>query len=319
MQEFLIQAIATAVDKYNTGRSNEAVAILCEVLKIDSNNELAGKVMNVIAASQFGFSPPDISQEFGIPWNGEDLNHKSIQIFCDQGMGDNLNLLRYVAELKRRYEVSIVVNCYAFYEQLKRLFSRLDFFEFTNSHILCDYFVNIMSLPTILNKSPVVNYPVHFHEAMKNEIPPQVNFGQFERKFSGFNVGVAWKSNVLNKLSEVKSIEVSEFKVLLDIGNLHCLLPSECPDFMISHSINDMEDTANLINSMDVIVSIDTAVLHLAGCLNKKTYALLPMDYDPRWSGEICAWYPSVEMYKKKNEWSDLLEEIAIEINRLKE
>jgi ADP-heptose:LPS heptosyltransferase len=75
--------------------------------------------------------------------------------------------------------------------------------------------------------------------------------------------------------------------------------------------IKDFLDTAKLINSVDVVISVDTAVLHLAGAMDKNTYAILPEDTDERWAGgSKSIWYPSIRMFKGKTK--DSLKSIKI-------
>jgi len=72
---------------------------------------------------------------------------------------------------------------------------------------------------------------------------------------------------------------------------------------LYGHEIDDFYDTAKVINALDMVVTVDTAVLHLAGALGKLTYGLLNLEHDPRW--DIETWYPSVVLVKLKtqNDW----------------
>jgi ADP-heptose:LPS heptosyltransferase len=66
---------------------------------------------------------------------------------------------------------------------------------------------------------------------------------------------------------------------------------------------------------MDLIISVDTAILHLAGAMGKKTWAVLPYSPDWRWGtdGDTTRWYPSMRLYRQTNpsSWSDVFDRMA--------
>jgi ADP-heptose:LPS heptosyltransferase len=87
----------------------------------------------------------------------------------------------------------------------------------------------------------------------------------------------------------------------------------------VSEFMNDFEDTAAIIKGMDLIISIDTAVVHLAGALGHPTWALLAWNADWRWkaTGETTEWYSSVRLFRqpKENDWNTVFTTVA---NRIK-
>ena len=82
-----------------------------------------------------------------------------------------------------------------------------------------------------------------------------------------------------------------------------------------------MADTAALIEACDVIVSVDTAVAHLAAALGKPTWILLPYNADWRWlaTGNTSPWYPSVTLLRqsKFGEWDDVMHQLADKLREL--
>ena len=90
----------------------------------------------------------------------------------------------------------------------------------------------------------------------------------------------------------------------------------------ISSNLNTAEDYAKYINSMDLIITIDSEVLHIAGSLNKKVLALIPFDTEWYWfdSDETSnVWYPSVELYRQKlgEDWSNVSKKIVERVEAL--
>lgn len=316
-ENFLTQGVAIANNYWHTGRPNKAIKMIHAVKSTDSDNKLAELLMQKICCDQFCISPPDLSEHFGDHWLGQNLDGKSIEIFCDQGMGDTINLLRYVKELKKEYDCKIFLNCYAFYNELERLIETqceyIDFF--TPFHVRCDYHTNIMSLPTIINGIELdVYYPVHFDLVLNTPLPSQINFDRVASyKLEGKkNIGIVWQTNSDNPLSEQKSINLQQLDVFKDVkANFYCLQPLKFESNWISPlPIEDLHDTVAFIKSCDCIVSVDTAVLHLAGVLGKKTFALLSHDADPRWgSDNKTIWYPNIEIHRQDadKDWSPVL------------
>jgi len=313
LKDFVLEGLATANNYFCTGRPNKAVEMLSLVGNLDSENTDFKNMMRKVYCLSVGETPPDMTYLFGEDWNGQDLTDKSIEIFCDQGMGDTINLLRYVKQLKEKYNCKIVLNYYAFFNQFEKIIENQKYIDkFTPFHVKCDYHTNIMSVPELLNGTDLQTYyPAHFKNIIENAIPDQVCFGDFPSvELEGrYKVGLAWQTNADNPLSEVKSVPVRLFSFLCFPNvEFYCLQPDiEVPDWIRSLPIKDLHDTASFIQSMDCVVTVDTVVLHLAGALGKKTFGLLPCDADPRWGEEATTvWYPSVELFRQpeNKQWS---------------
>lgn len=327
VQELIMQSLAVANNYIRTGQVNKAIALLEQVRKIEPDNNLAESLMQNLFGTQVGRAMVDVTAEFGAEWRGEDLNGKSIEIFCDQGVGDTIQLLRYVRELKKT-GVTIFLNSYAHHKSLDRLFSSLDFVDsFSSIHTRCDFHANIMGLPAIMKGlKKDVYYPAYWTEIMElGDIPAPVDFGDFSSPWldEGFKVGIAWYSNPDNYLYLIKSMTLAQTARLeSSTHQLISLLPSEeKTNIMTQLPIKDFKDTAGIISAMDVVVSVDTAVLHLAGSMGKKTLGLLPVDSDPRWGlDETTPWYPSMELFRQTDltTWNDVLFRVKERLEQLK-
>lgn len=309
--ELLDHAVATAVNYLMTGRQSKAIEMIGQVNKASPNYPNAKRLMDWIATGHYR-----LGDLMGSGWfNSTSLDGKSIQLFCDQGMGDTINLLRYLKVMKDRWDCRIVLNYYAFYDEMAPLMGLVDYVdEFVKLHTRCNYFTNIMCIPPLLNNQLYDHfYPVRWAEAMKCEIPPQppiVAPAPTPLHGDGFKVGVAWKSNLDNPLGQKKSMDIGQLACLEDgVNELYAVIPKdEHFNMVTSLPLGSLLDTANLIASLDVVVAVDTAVLHLAGAMGKKTLALLPCEADARWGrGDTTAWYPSVELYRQTEpyDWAE--------------
>ena len=90
-----------------------------------------------------------------------------------------------------------------------------------------------------------------------------------------------------------------------------------------SENIRDFSDTAAIIENLDLIISVDTSVAHLAGAMNKPVWILLPFIPDWRWflKRDDCPWYPSMRLFRQKKfgNWKDVFEEVKEELKTVLE
>ena len=117
---------------------------------------------------------------------------------------------------------------------------------------------------------------------------------------------------------------------LLELGlEFHCLQKEITPanrDLLAIHhriktyenDLNDFSDTAALIGQMDLVISVDTAVAHLAGALGKPVWILLPFVTDYRWfiEQEDSPWYPTARLFRqpKISDWTSVIAKVAAEL-----
>tara|TARA_B100000902_G_C27184618_1_gene850671 strand:- start:650 stop:1186 length:537 start_codon:yes stop_codon:yes gene_type:complete len=88
----------------------------------------------------------------------------------------------------------------------------------------------------------------------------------------------------------------------------------------ISPNIDDFIDTANIIQNVDLVISVDTVIAHIAGAMNKKTLVMLPAVPGWRWDlnfTNTTPWYPSIKLFRQPthNDWDTVIKEIKSEIN----
>lgn len=306
MSDLVMQCLAVANNCHWTRQTQRASDIWNMVSEVAPNSPLVTDVGELLAGRR-----SNLSEFFGMDWRGESLDGRSIEVFCDQGMGDTLNLIRYFIMMKERWDCKIVLNNYAYHHKLAPLLSNLWYIdEFTDEHKKCDYHTNIFSIPPILTGLDVY-YPGKLSELLGTPIPEQPVFEVEPMEIEGPAIGIAWHSNLDNELGRKKSVDVEEFRDFP--GTLYSLLPSKA-DFIQELPIDTLEDTARAILAMDLVISVDTVVLHLAGIMRKPTYGLLAVGADPRWGNkEQTVWYPTVRLFRQEEagDWSKLIKSIA--------
>ncbi len=243
-------------------------------------------------------------------WLGRtSLKDKIIIIYCEQGFGDIFQFIRYIPSIKE-HGCKVILHCP---KELHNILKYCDIDEFLDkdcnnlpSH---DYHILSMSIPFVVQEKeiefPYINYP---HKA---------NLSEF---VNDFKIGIAWEGNPDHSNNYERNCPLYNFKFLTKHAKLFMLqkqinIPeysADCEDLELhSIEITDFTDTASLINSLNLVISVDTSVLHLAGAMNKRTIALLSFQHDPRW--KIRDWYKSVSFIKqdKKYNWESVFRQLS--------
>jgi tetratricopeptide (TPR) repeat protein len=256
-------------------------------------------------------------------WNGVDsLESKTIAIFCEQGIGDQINFSRYIPLIKEKYDCRIIANCAAAVAPVFESFSFVDEVIVkenvtTDSPIDCDYHVPQMSLSYLLEHWEPLEVEQYVFIEEKMELPEN----------DKFKIGIIWQGNPRSENDPTRSISVNWFRQLFDkntqVYSLHNALDSHIDEIIdLKDDINNFQDLAEAVNSMDLIVTVDTALLHLAGAMNKPVWALIPFVPDWRWglNGEETIWYPSARLFRQDypGDWDGVFKKIKSELQHLR-
>lgn len=258
-------------------------------------------------------------------WRGEDLNGKSILVYGEQGFGDNVQFVRFVKMLKEK-------GAHVAYEarkELMHLFGQLEFIDevlerYTKDYEKpeYDYCIPVMSLPERLN------IELNDLPYMKNYIAPDTGMvTKWSEVLPGNDIckiGICWAGNREHQNDEKRSIPFELFITMfhnvedIELYNLQLGLDENDKAEITDANVNDLTDliddftdTAALIAHLDIVITVDTAIAHLAGAMGKPAWVLLPANSDWRWLRERkdSPWYPSVKLFRTdKNEtWNDVL------------
>lgn len=255
-------------------------------------------------------------------WKGEPLKGKKILIWSEQGFGDTIQMYRFLPIL-RHLGATTIFECR---EELMALFLEnpvTDEINLMNTTSPQDYDFHLpmMSLPKLLNINRT-NIPCSFGylKTEKNQMIPEIDR-------SKLNIGIVWKGNVkyTNDANRSKSPEMflpffnnSRMQLYsLQYGNNPEL--DSFPEIRdLSGLLKNFQDTASIINNLDIVISVDTAVAHLAGAMGKTTRLLLPYYPDWRWglNTRKNPWYDSVILYRqnKQNDWQPLFKKLLTDI-----
>jgi tetratricopeptide (TPR) repeat protein len=272
-------------------------------------------------------SPTD-SRDFKKPkWDGSSLKGKRILIVSEQGFGDNIQFIRYVPMVKEKGGYVILESR----KELRKLFegvSGID--EFVEKQdaldVDFDFYIHLMSLPRIFNTT-LDNIP--------NKIPylkadPEKVEGFKEKLKNGFRVGIAWAGNPKQDNDKNRSATFKDFEILKNIPGVKLfslqkgeaakqLNDSEVVDF--KDYIRDFSDTAAIIGSLDLVISVDTCVAHLAGAMGKPIWTVLTFTPDWRWLLDRTdnPWYPGMKLFRQPRfrDWDSVFSEVSKELRRI--
>jgi hypothetical protein len=146
-------------------------------------------------------------------------------------------------------------------------------------------------------------------------------------------IGISWAGNPNYRADHERSIHLETFLPLLKIPRIHWIslqkgqaaiqipqLPPEIPLYDGSSSDLDLADSAALVANLDLILTTDTAIAHLAGALGKPLWLLLPWQSDWRWMQQTLTtpWYPTARLFRQSSpgDWPELLLRVAAELRR---
>ena len=262
-------------------------------------------------------------------WIGnESLTNKTLLIIIEQGFGDYIQFIRY-ALLAEQLGAKVILEVPLV---LMKLTSTLKgHFIFVESGKLLpefDYYCPVVSLPLAF-KTSVETIPAALPYLYVDEAKKQ-QWNKRLVKQSRLRIGIVWAGNPDHKNDHNRSLLLKKFSSLLrlpfefhslqkDIREVDAQTIINFPHiYQHQDELHDFSDTAALIDAMDIIISVDTSVAHLAGAMGKKLWLLLPYLPDFRWmlDREDSPWYPSARLYRQEkiNDWNSVLKNLEADL-----
>ena len=267
-------------------------------------------------------------------WTGQEaLDGKTILVFQEQGYGDAIQFIRFVSLLASR-SGKVVVACD---QNLLGVFASAPGVAETTAGPLSaegfDYQVSLMSLPFALGIT-LRNLPadVPYLEADPADVDHWRN--RFAGLAGGRKVGLVWSGNPRFAAAAQKRCPVDALKNLLSTTDIAWIslqkdavaedlerLRAAAPGLLSAgDELKDFAATAAAITSLDLVISVDTAVAHLAGALGKPVWVLLPFAADWRWlvDRDDSPWYPTARLFRQRaaGDWVELVERVKRALER---
>jgi tetratricopeptide (TPR) repeat protein len=263
---------------------------------------------------------PSARHQFGKPqWDGGDLAGRTILLHCEQGFGDSIQFIRYACPVAERGAKIILWTP----RELVRLFQGIEVISTVISAGDC---------PPIDLHCPLMTLPRIF-DTRRESIPAWIPYLQsdpnlaerWKQKVGGgdgvFRIGLAWAGRPMRGDDRGRSISLQGFAGLTATGRgiFYSLQKGEAgaqsanppPGMKLidwTADIHDFADTAALIANLDLVITVDSAVAHLAGEMGKPVWVLLPFAPDWRWllDREDSPWYPTMRLFRQptRGDWN---------------
>jgi len=242
----------------------------------------------------------EVTPTFGKPiWNGE---NGKVLVNADFGMGDTIHFYRFLEFVPEK-----ILRCDSNFACL--------FDVDTCSHDSkipdCDYVIHMMALPRVLGLTDFSGQPY-----LKPK-PPASKLISVLDQIKLKKIGVCWAGNPGNPRDRRRSLPIESLvKLKSEVPMFHFVKHFSCPEGFMDFRgyMRDWNQTAHLLSKMDLVISVDTAVAHLAGAMGVPTWLLLPNDPDWRWGdfGTKTHWYDSIRIFRQKDSgWDSVLDEVV--------
>ncbi|QXE86212.1 tetratricopeptide repeat protein [Geomonas nitrogeniifigens] len=254
-------------------------------------------------------------------WDGAPLDGRRILVHGEQGLGDTIQFARYLPMVAQQGGV-VIAECQsaALVPLLRGMPGVAEVCVMGEPLPPFDLEVPLLSLPHLFDTTI---------DTVPNRVPylapPPGRLVLWQAKLSrdaGFKVGLVWAGKAVP--DPFRSCSLAALAPLFGIpgASLYSLQvgegaarPGECPNLIdLTHSIRDFGDTAALVAQLDLVISIDTSVAHLAGALGKPVWLLLPMAGDYRWlcGRDDSPWYPTMRLLRqqRQGEWGEVVERL---------
>ncbi|HET7731223.1 MAG TPA: SEC-C metal-binding domain-containing protein [Usitatibacter sp.] len=256
--------------------------------------------------------------DFGMPrWRGEPLAGRRLLVHAEQGHGDTIQFARFLAPLAAR-GVAIDLFCHP---PLRPLLARVAG--------VATAMASLDERPTHDFHAPIADVAAHFlpDTAAAHWWGPYLaaspgRRARFEPALAMHarpRIGLAWKGSPRHLNDRNRSLDAAMAARLVAPGATFVSLQQGAAPLAGTVSVlpeeADWDDTAAVIASLDRVVTVDTAIAHLAGAMGKPVHVLLPYNPDWRWglAGEATRWYPSMRLFRqaRPGEWGPVIERVV--------
>ncbi len=257
-------------------------------------------------------------------WEGEDISDKRLLVHSEQGNGDHIQFLRFLPMVAEKCKELIYVGP----EKLAPLAAEIE--GVSESRVpgqipadRFDVYCPLMSLPRWLGIT-VENIPAPERYL---KIPEQA----IVRRLDGdFKVGIAWAGSPTQKDDKRRSLNLEKLKPLFEVEgasffSLQMPVSAAEAEFLEQHNVTNLEPelpgyarTAALVDQLDLVITVETAIAHVGAALGKPTWIALSADPDWRWltEGENSPWYPTARLFRQDElgNWDPVIQRIKAEL-----
>ncbi len=313
---------------FNSGQSNKGNELLNQSREILENNSDFYNYLGIRYLYEgnfdegwkyYEFRKSKLSNYFKdiSEWDGTNIRDKSIVVYNEQGLGDSIQFSKYLLPLSKiSNKITFVVQ-----ENIKNLFKNLKNISIKTYHECknqtFDFKISLGSLIKFFYKEKINSEESLIEFVHKNKI-------EFENKidFSKKNIGLVWSGTFLGPNEPYRSIPLNNFRKILSLNANFYALQNEVwerdLEYFKSSNLIDcgnykLDELSSLISKLDLVITSDTSILHLASSLNIETWGILCLYPDWRW-GEFNKFNPynKLKLFNQKQfcNWDFINDEV---------
>ena len=262
-------------------------------------------------------------------WQGESLEGQRLLLYCEQGLGDAIQFVRFLPQIRAKGVGQLILETWP---ALVRLFSGISgvdrLREASTARLPEDQFdlcVSIMDLPHVFG-TRLETVPASVPYLQPDPIQAQA----WSRRLcgDGLKVGLVWAGSPTHGNDANRSCALQLFAPLMQIPGVRwyglqkgpaaaqaSALSGQATFTDLGQEFRDLMDAAAAVASLDLVISVDTAMAHLAGSLGRPTWTLLPFAPDWRWmlGRDDSPWYPTMRLFRqpRPKDWASVLALVA--------
>jgi Tfp pilus assembly protein PilF len=274
-------------------------------------------------------------KEFSIPafrqplWDGSPLEGRAILLYADHGLGDSLQFIRFAPLVKVRGG-RVIVACRQALARLLATCRGIDHVVAEGS-LLPDFdvYAPLMSLPRVFGTT-VTAIPAEVPYLTADEALVEQWYRELE-PLSGFKIGIAWQGNPHNRRDRQRSFRLAQLEPLACVRGVRLFslqkgvgteqIGELCGRFAVTDlgsRLADFMDSAAVMRNLDLVITPDSSLAHLAGALGVPTWVAIPFAADWRWQTERedSPWYPTIRLFRQNRagKWDDIFERMAAKL-----
>ncbi len=285
------------------------------------------------ALVKFRANNPDLVKK---SWDGTHLNGRTLLLLAEQGFGDMIQFARFIPEVAERVG-SVILDCHPELQALfQASFPMLQQVVPRGAHTpRFDVQVHLMSLGQIFG----VNEKKVISTAIPYLAPASESIDLWADRIAGndeLQVGIVWQGRSTYFEDHLRSMSFAALMPIFKVPRIrfHIIQPDEQARRRIASlpkgvamtdsaaAIRDFADKAAVVNLLDLVITVDTSVAHLAGALGKPVWIMLPFNPEWRWLLHRfdSPWYPTARLFRQRTrgDWGPVIDDIATALGELR-
>ncbi|MBI5894663.1 MAG: tetratricopeptide repeat protein, partial [Desulfobacterales bacterium] len=267
----------------------------------------------------------------GLRWNGSPFGGERLLVHCEQGFGDVLQFCRYLPMVKA-LGGTVIVETQKQLAPLLKTMPAIDEIALFDPHVppsaRYDRHIPLLSLP-LLMKTTLDKVPAHIPYLQAD--PERAAAWRGRLPEGGLRVGLVWSGS---DTDPQRACRLADCQTWWHHGRIRFFslqkgpaadqasaLGDSQPMVLLGAELADFSDTAAVIAHLDLVITVDTAVAHLAGAMGKPVWVLLPWVADWRWlrKRNDSPWYPTARLFRQtqRNDWSQVIADVGAALKAL--